>query len=280
MNKATAAVLILSTYIFTSFSYASDESNSDNRCPDNQSEMIRKALKIGEAGKQKRKILQCVLKEWPRESSPNSSTWILVVVEFQRRVKNSYVYTVGLATKSGPNKSTINAEGKPVQFRIKWKKDCNDEMVTMIDTAKYFTGHGSPAFGIRVRGDYSYKLESHWREKLILMSGNYADGIIPFFSTDMEVCNCWAKGSSEWCFNEKKCPEGCSISRATLAIGKNANGRTSITKVETPSNTKLVFQFTNGQWGHTDWGGDESPDGFYLTPLEKANELEIETLSE
>jgi hypothetical protein len=233
------------------------------RCADPAAEAVRKSLGVSyDLAARKRTLEMCIARQWPDALSGSKALTILGIVEkVWPSAGGEYVYRLFAARRDGDRFVLV---GRSEPFHVAWPQPPKwRERITAIETGDY-RGLGRSVFGIRFRADFSYKMESHWEERLVLFE---TDRLIePIFGTGIRVCDC-RQDSEAYpapCFDQPTCP-GPAISAELTVVRPDGGLHPTIIK-RVPANG-LTLQY---RWQ------DLTSEGYYLDPFGEPAPLGVE----
>ncbi len=185
---------------------ASPAWGADYTCADPRSERIRQALGIQfDLDARQRTLEQCVAQEWPESGARARGIWILGIVE--RRYSSEggeYVFRLFVARQEGDG---FRLEGRYDGFRVLWpRKPHWEEGIVDFDVREPPSPDGRPAFGVRFRAAYEYKMDAHWTERRVLFASGAR--LVPLSVTEVRSCDCRVDDEMypTGCFEQRSCP--------------------------------------------------------------------------
>jgi hypothetical protein len=231
---------------------------SEYRCSDPKAEQIRRALGIDRAGGE-RIIDSCIAREWQEPATGSKGLWILGIVEraVPSAIDDEYVFRFFVAREEGKGFVFVR---RAVPFRVLWPQPPHwKQSIVGIETVGYTSPRGWPAFGIRLRADFAFKMEARWEERLVLFAMD-DQGLDPFFSTTIRKCNCAASREETYptpCFEQPACP---GVELAATLVQKQKDKRQPYTLTKVIPEKRISLEYT---WVSVD------REGLYLDPLEE-----------
>jgi hypothetical protein len=231
---------------------------SEYRCLDPKAEQIRQALDIHYDLAEKRRTLECcIAHEWTEQASGAKGLWIFGIVErVYPSLGGEYVFRLYVVRQEEGRFIFVR---RARAFRVLWPEAPHwQQTIVGFEAGDLASPLGFPAFGVRLRADYTFKMEARWEERLVLFA--MEDLLEPFFSTSIRTCNCDAQGEEAYptsCFEKPACA-GAEVS-ATLVL-KRGDKQQPYTLTKLVPAKKVSLDYT--------WNSEGS-ERLYLDPLEE-----------